>query len=156
MLRERENILDSLPETAPKLDESDEFWEPFITSPVINERDSNLLPESENINKVDDESGESDSEQQSSRLKSSSPAKRNKWKPEDIKKLIKLRGELHSRFQVVKGRMALWEEISSNLLLDGISRSPGQCKSLWASLVQKYEVCSLFMIHHVLCCPLSL
>lgn len=72
--------------------------------------------------------------------KSSKPAKRNKWKPEDVKKLIRLRGELHSKFQVVKGRMALWEEISENLLAEGITRSAGECKSLWTSLVQKYEV----------------
>ncbi|BBH03683.1 RNA-metabolising metallo-beta-lactamase family protein [Prunus dulcis] len=69
----------------------------------------------------------------------SKPVKRNKWKPEEVEKLIKMRGKLRSRFQVVKGRMALWEEISRNLLVDGINRSPGQCKSLWASLVQKYE-----------------
>lgn len=74
--------------------------------------------------------------------KSSKSAKRNKWKPEEIKKLIQFRGELSSRFQVLKGRMALWEEISANLLACGINRSPGQCKSLWASLTQKYEVCS--------------
>lgn len=70
----------------------------------------------------------------------SKPVKRNKWKPEEVKKLIKIRRELHSRFQVVKGRMALWEEISRDLLADGFNRSPGQCKSLWSSLVQKYEV----------------
>lgn len=68
------------------------------------------------------------------------PIKRNRWKPEEVKNLIKFRGELNSRFQVVKGRMALWEEISSNLSSQGFDRSPGQCKSLWASLVQKYEV----------------
>ncbi|KAL2934536.1 Ribonuclease J [Bienertia sinuspersici] len=66
---------------------------------------------------------------------------RNKWKPEEVKKLIMLRGELHDRFQVVKGRMALWEEISSSLIADGFNRTSGQCKSLWASLVQKYEEC---------------
>lgn len=70
----------------------------------------------------------------------SKPVKRNKWKPEEVEKLIKMRKELHSRFQVVKGRMALWEEISRDLLADGFNRSPGQCKSLWSSLVQKYEV----------------
>ncbi|KAL1108769.1 hypothetical protein V6Z11_D03G133300 [Gossypium hirsutum] len=79
-----------------------------------------------------------DSEMTGSQPKSSKP-KRNKWKPEEVKKLIKMRGDLHSRFQVVKGRMALWEEISTSLLEDGITRSPAQCKSLWASLVQKYE-----------------
>lgn len=67
------------------------------------------------------------------------PLKRNKWKPEEVKKLIKMRGELNNKFQVQKGRMALWQEISSRLESDGIARSPGQCKSLWASLVQKYE-----------------
>ncbi|XP_024960100.1 uncharacterized protein LOC112500757 [Cynara cardunculus var. scolymus] len=67
------------------------------------------------------------------------PVKRNRWKPEEVKKLIEFRGELNSRFQVVKGRMALWEEISVNLSNEGSSRSPSQCKSLWASLIQKYE-----------------
>lgn len=69
-------------------------------------------------------------------------AKRNKWKPEEVLKLIQMRGELHSQFLVVKGRMALWEEISRELVADGIDRSPGQCKSRWASLVQEYEVCN--------------
>ena len=81
-------------------------------------------------------------ENENSRLKRSKSVKWNKWKPEEVKSLIKMRGELHSRFQVVRGRMALWEEISTNLMADGINRSPGQCKSLWTSLVQKYEVCS--------------
>lgn len=79
-------------------------------------------------------------EMQNSPPKPSKAVKRNKWKSEEVKKLIKIRGELHSRFQTVKRRMALWEEISTNLMTDGFNRSPGQCKSLWASLVQKYEV----------------
>ncbi|KAM7273680.1 hypothetical protein ACFE04_028344 [Oxalis oulophora] len=69
----------------------------------------------------------------------SSKLNRNKWKPEEIKKLIALRGEMNSRFQVPKGRMALWEEISNALNADGFHRTAGQCKSLWASLIQKYE-----------------
>ena len=67
---------------------------------------------------------------------------RNKWKPEEIIKLIRLRGESNGRFQVAKGRMALWQEISTTLSADGFNRTAAQCKSLWASLVQKYEVCS--------------
>lgn len=67
------------------------------------------------------------------------PVKRNKWKPEEVLKLINMRRELHSQFQVVKRKMALWEEISRELVADGIDRSPGQCKSRWASLVQEYE-----------------
>ncbi|KAG5537162.1 hypothetical protein RHGRI_024558 [Rhododendron griersonianum] len=84
--------------------------------------------------KVDDSVGLPNSQ-----IRHSKPAKRNKWKPEEIKKLIILRGELHEKFQVVKRRMALWEEISAHLLSDGITRTPGECKSLWASLVQRYE-----------------
>ncbi|KAI4303801.1 hypothetical protein MLD38_039394 [Melastoma candidum] len=65
--------------------------------------------------------------------------RRNKWKAEEVKRLIILRGELNSKFRVVKRRMALWEEISASLLGHGFSRGPAQCKSLWASLIQKYE-----------------
>lgn len=79
---------------------------------------------------------------QNSQSKPSKRVKRNKWKPEEVKRLIKMRGDLHDRFHVVKGRMALWEEISENLIAEGFNRTPGQCKSLWASLVQKYEVWS--------------
>jgi hypothetical protein len=67
-------------------------------------------------------------------------SKKNKWKPEEIKSLIQMHGEMNERFQSVKGRMVLWEEISDNMLKQGISRTPAQCKSLWTSLVQKYEV----------------
>nr|BAD44310.1 putative protein [Arabidopsis thaliana] len=127
-------------------EESDDFWKSFI-----NPSSSPSPSETENMNKVadtepkaegkensrdDDELADtSDSETKSSPKR----VRKNKWKPEEIKKVIRMRGELHSRFQVVKGRMALWEEISSNLSAEGINRSPGQCKSLWASLIQKYE-----------------
>ena len=76
-----------------------------------------------------------------SRLQSSKPAKPNRWKPDEVMKLINLRGQLHRRFLVVKRQKALWEEISANLLADGINRSPRQCQSQWSSLVKKYEVC---------------
>lgn len=83
---------------------------------------------------------EDESDETLSRTSKRSKSTRNKWKPEEVKKLIMLRGELHDRFQVVRGRMALWEEVSSSLSAEGFNRTPGQCKSLWASLVQKYEV----------------
>ncbi|KAK8686306.1 hypothetical protein V6N13_125333 [Hibiscus sabdariffa] len=128
----------------PNADDSDEFWKSFIksSSPVdYLEKDTVLVQKGEHEPEL--ESGGTASsgdelEMSNSQLKSSKP-KRNKWKPEEVKKLIKMRGDLHSRFQVVKGRMALWEEISTSLMEEGISRSPAQCKSLWASLVQKYE-----------------
>uniref|UniRef100_A0A1J3H5W3 Ribonuclease J n=1 Tax=Noccaea caerulescens TaxID=107243 RepID=A0A1J3H5W3_NOCCA len=128
-------------------EESDDFWKSFInpTSPPS-------PGETENVDKVadaetkteDSESSREDedpSDARESQTKSSKRVRRNKWKPEEVKKVIRMRGELHSRFQVVKGRMALWEEISSNLSAEGINRSPGQCKSLWSSLIQKYEEC---------------
>ncbi|KAG8488004.1 hypothetical protein CXB51_018146 [Gossypium anomalum] len=127
-------------------EDSDEFWKPFIksSSPIDNLENENngFIPIEEHKSelKSDDAASSGDvSELPSSQLKSSKPAKRNKWTCEEVKKLIKMRGQLHSRFHVVKGRMALWEEISASLLADGISRSPAQCKSRWASLVQKYE-----------------
>ncbi|EOY22451.1 Metallo-beta-lactamase - like 9 [Theobroma cacao] len=137
---------DSLERHTPNSEGSDEFWKSFITSssPVNNLVNDNngLVPKKEYKSQLKSDgtaSSGDDSEMPSSQPKSSKPAKRNKWKPEEVKKLIKMRGKLHSRFQVVKGRMALWEEISTSLMAEGISRSPGQCKSLWTSLVQKYE-----------------
>lgn len=75
-------------------------------------------------------------------------SKKNKWKPEEIKSLIQRRGEMNDKFQSVKGRMVLWEEISGSMLNQGISRTPAQCKSLWTSLVQKYEVVQTLSICH--------
>ncbi|KAL0721322.1 hypothetical protein Bca4012_035921 [Brassica carinata] len=128
-------------------EESDDFWKSFInpsSSPpspgvtVDKSTDAETKTEdSESSREEEEEEDASDSQTKSS----SKRVRRNKWKPEEVKKVIRMRGELHSRFQVVKGRMALWEEISSNLSAEGIDRSPGQCKSLWASLIQKYEEC---------------
>ncbi|KAJ9562520.1 hypothetical protein OSB04_007680 [Centaurea solstitialis] len=107
---------DSTGSSVPDSESSGDFWNAYTKSESVDES----------------EKGSKDS-------KTNKPMKRNRWKPEEIKKLIRLRGELNSRFQVVKGRMALWEEISVKLSEEGSSRSPGQCKSLWASLIQKYE-----------------
>ncbi|KAL9272592.1 Ribonuclease J-like protein [Drosera capensis] len=71
--------------------------------------------------------------------KQSKSTTKRKWMPEEINKLIALRGELSDEFKVVKGRMALWEDISMSLVADGIARSPAQCKSLWTTLVLQYE-----------------
>nr|XP_011463282.1 PREDICTED: uncharacterized protein LOC105351207 [Fragaria vesca subsp. vesca] len=115
-------------------EEPNDIWNAMVklsAGDKLAEDKNDLVLQEENLKKDDPESTE--------RTSPSKPVKRNKWKPEEVKKFIKMRGKLHSRFQVVKGRMALWEEISRNLLAEGINRSPGQCKSLWASLVQKYE-----------------
>ncbi|KAF8112548.1 hypothetical protein N665_0063s0034 [Sinapis alba] len=129
-------------------EESDDFWKSFINpsspppSPGVTENvdkltDAETKTEESESSREEEEEDTSDSQTKSSTKR----VRRNKWKPEEVKKVIRMRGELHSRFQVVKGRMALWEEISSNLSAEGINRSPGQCKSLWASLIQKYEEC---------------
>ncbi|KAJ6672262.1 RIBONUCLEASE J [Salix viminalis] len=128
-------------------EDRDDFQKSSVpSSSQVNElvkSDESLVPPGEQMNKlkedVVDSSDDDLLENQNSSPKRSKSVKRNKWKPEEVKSLIKMRGELHSRFQVVRGRMALWEEISTNFMADGINRSPGQCKSLWTSLVQKYE-----------------
>ncbi|KAF7833968.1 ribonuclease J-like isoform X1 [Senna tora] len=129
-------------------DDQDGFWKSLITSSPVEkpiEANHNYVSEKEPKSQLKKDDGSEDidevkSEKMSnSEAKASKPVKRNKWKPEEVKKLIVLRGRLHDRFQVVKGRMALWEEISQNLLAEGVNRSPGQCKSHWRSLVQKYE-----------------
>ncbi|KAJ0105611.1 hypothetical protein Patl1_18296 [Pistacia atlantica] len=137
------NFIERLPSDS---ENSDDFWKPFTTSssPIDNlVKEDGLVPQEEQILSLekDDSEGSEDesSEKPSSQRKSSKTLKRNKWKPEEVKKLIKMRGELRSRFQVVKGRMALWKEISTHLMNEGFNRTPGQCKSLWASLLQKYE-----------------
>ncbi|XP_021821517.1 uncharacterized protein LOC110763071 isoform X2 [Prunus avium] len=115
-------------------EKSDDFWNAIVRLSTVDksvEDKNGLAVQQEHLKKDGPDSSEIPNP--------SKPVKRNKWKPEEVEKLIKMRGKLRSRFQVVKGRMALWEEISRNLLADGINRSPGQCKSLWASLVQKYE-----------------
>lgn len=131
-------------------DDLDDFWKSCLTSSPVDKlaRDVNGSSqiddaELESTEDGTESNGEDSLEMSTTQAKPSKPLKRNKWKPEEIKKLIKSRGQLHSKFQVVKGRMALWKEVSTNLLGDGITRSPAQCKSLWASLVQKYEVGSL-------------
>ncbi|KAI9108745.1 hypothetical protein K1719_020050 [Acacia pycnantha] len=122
-------------------EESDDFWKSFVT-PSTTEKSikatNGYIPQKQQESQPIKDDSE-DSEEGKSEAKPSKTVKRNKWKPEEVKKLIDMRGELNERFQVVKGRMVLWEEISQKLLADGIKRSPGQCKSLWTSLIQKYE-----------------
>lgn len=124
--------------------ESDEFWTPFIGSPLpvdnVVKENNGSVPSQAHIPELEKDVKDS-IETTDSKPKSSKPVKRNKWSNQEVKKLIKMRGELHSKFLVVKRKMALWEEISKELLAGGINRSPGQCKSRWASLVQEYEVC---------------
>ncbi|KAI4342504.1 hypothetical protein MLD38_027127 [Melastoma candidum] len=109
------------------------------TSPSFDERAFDSVPTESSKKGAMDDSDESPDVVSTPVEPSTKRLRRNKWKPEEVKRLIILRGELNSKFEVVKRRMALWEEISASLMGDGFSRSPAQCKSLWASLIQKYE-----------------
>ncbi|XP_042398633.1 ribonuclease J-like [Zingiber officinale] len=107
-----------------------------VSSPVeVTKENRNALEENLDSNK----NGTTGSKGSSKSLNPKKALKRNKWKPEEVKRLIKLRVGMDNKFQTVKARMVLWEEISADMLHDGINRSPAQCKSLWTSLVQKYE-----------------
>ncbi|KAF9605361.1 hypothetical protein IFM89_016914 [Coptis chinensis] len=122
----------------------EEFWKSYLASSPVEPPmdDQNGSKPKEHMEPPKDIIGSERVEpvkSSSSQEATPKPAKRNKWKIEEVKKLIKMRGEMDDRFQAVKGRMVLWEEISENLLSQGIDRSSGQCKSLWTSLVQKYE-----------------
>ncbi|XP_058787737.1 ribonuclease J-like isoform X1 [Vicia villosa] len=146
LLPEKDTTTSGAEGDLPDSEDSNEFWKPFIASSVEKsikanngyvsrkEYKSNLKQDdSEDIDEAKSE------EMSNAEPESSKSVKKNKWKVEEVKKLIDLRSDLRDKFKVVKGRMALWEEISQSLLADGISRSPGQCKSRWTSLVQKYE-----------------
>ncbi|KAM0913691.1 hypothetical protein ACQ4PT_011979 [Festuca glaucescens] len=116
----------------------DQFWESFKSptavkiARIVNASAQGNKPKLGKISIVDKDSS-------TSAPAPAKPSRKNKWKPEEIKSLIQLRGEMNEKFQSVKGRMVLWEEISGNMLEQGITRTPAQCKSLWTSLVQKYE-----------------
>lgn len=129
-------------------EDSDEFGKSFVApaSPINSLVKGNnvLIPQEEQQMSELEEDGTEISDDDSSESSSSQPkpskgVRQNKWRPEEVKKLIKMRGELHSKFQIVKGRMALWKEISTHLANEGFNRSPSQCKSRWSSLLQKYE-----------------
>ncbi|KAG9447156.1 hypothetical protein H6P81_013284 [Aristolochia fimbriata] len=126
--------------------ESVDGWDPLRALSLAksaNDENGTGMAKHVKVTSSEDESSSDDEVAGSLKSLQTSPksVKRNKWKSEEVKKLIQLRGQLDSRFQVVKGRMILWEEISTKMLEYGINRSPAQCKSLWASLVQKYEEC---------------
>ncbi|XP_058102274.1 ribonuclease J-like [Magnolia sinica] len=120
--------------SSSKLTESADFWELSRVPEFAKGENGSVEPE-----KSTENANESSKKSQKSQAEASKPAKRNEWKPEEIKRLIEMRGEMDSRFQTVKARMVLWEEISATLMEHGIKQTPGQCKSLWSSLVKKYK-----------------
>lgn len=149
LLPEKDTTTSEAEGDLPDSEDTDEFWKPFIASvEKSNKANNGYVPLKEYKSNLKQDDSEDIDEAKSEEMSNAEPessksVKKNKWKAEEVKKLIDLRSDLHDRFKVVKGRMALWEEISQSLLADGISRSPAQCKSRWTSLVLKYEVCFL-------------
>ncbi|XP_074317187.1 ribonuclease J isoform X2 [Silene latifolia] len=128
--------------SSKKIENASDTWKSYFgsTSLTTSEMETKSYGSDSLDKMIGGESSEDESDEiAGSPSKASKSTKRNRWKPEEVKRLITLRGELDDRFKVARGRMALWEEISSSLLADGFNRTPGQCKSLWTSLVQKYE-----------------
>ncbi|CAL5202834.1 unnamed protein product [Lathyrus oleraceus] len=145
LLPEKDTTTSEAEGDLPDSEDTDEFWKPFIASvEKSNKANNGYVPLKEYKSNLKQDDSEDIDEAKSEEMSNAEPessksVKKNKWKTEEVKKLIDLRSDLHDRFKVVKGRMALWEEISQSLLADGISRSPAQCKSRWTSLVLKYE-----------------
>eukprot|EP00252_Welwitschia_mirabilis_P000645 TRINITY_DN10626_c0_g1_i1.p1 TRINITY_DN10626_c0_g1~~TRINITY_DN10626_c0_g1_i1.p1 ORF type:complete len:421 (-),score=91.45 TRINITY_DN10626_c0_g1_i1:225-1487(-) len=68
------------------------------------------------------------------------PKKRSKnWKRGEVLQLIKLRGEMETRFANSARRAALWEELAEMLARQGIKRDGKQCREKWDKLMAAYK-----------------
>ncbi|CAM6082597.1 unnamed protein product [Calypogeia fissa] len=68
------------------------------------------------------------------------PKRRSKnWKRAEVLQLIKLRGEMDSRFAKSTRRAALWEELAELLAAQGIKRDGKQCREKWDKLMAEYK-----------------
>ncbi|XP_024395857.1 trihelix transcription factor PTL [Physcomitrium patens] len=68
------------------------------------------------------------------------PKRRSKnWKRAEVLQLIKLRGEMDSRFAHSTRRAALWDELAERLLVQGIKRDGKQCREKWDKLMAEYK-----------------
>lgn len=68
------------------------------------------------------------------------PKRRSKnWKRAEVLQLIKLRGEMDSRFVKSTRRAALWEELAELLAAQGIKRDGKQCREKWDKLMAEYK-----------------
>lgn len=68
------------------------------------------------------------------------PKRRSKnWKRAEVLQLIKLRGEMDSRFAHSTRRAALWDELAERLLGQGIKRDGKQCREKWDKLMAEYK-----------------
>eukprot|EP00250_Pteridium_aquilinum_P013939 c21673_g1_i1 orf=477-1910(+) len=68
------------------------------------------------------------------------PMKRSKnWKRAEVLQLIRLRGEMETRFTRSTRRAALWDELSDALGAQGIKRDGKQCREKWDKLMAEYK-----------------
>lgn len=68
------------------------------------------------------------------------PKRRSKnWKRAEVLQLIKLRGEMDSRFAHSTRRAALWEELAERLVGQEIKRDGKQCREKWDKLVAEFK-----------------
>eukprot|EP00249_Psilotum_nudum_P021863 c28284_g2_i1 orf=942-2378(+) len=68
------------------------------------------------------------------------PKKRSKnWKRGEVLQLIKLRGEMESRFAKSTRRAALWDEIAESLGDQGVTRDGKQCREKWDKLMSEFK-----------------
>lgn len=61
------------------------------------------------------------------------------WKRSEVLKLIKLRGEMDSKFATPSRRAALWEELSRVLGTQGVRREGKQCREKWDKLMAEFK-----------------
>lgn len=68
------------------------------------------------------------------------PMKRSKnWKRAEVLQLIKLRGEMESKFSKSTRRAALWDEVAEVLGTQGIKRDGKQCREKWDKLMSEHK-----------------
>eukprot|EP01018_Ginkgo_biloba_P011664 Gb_35629 [translate_table: standard] len=61
------------------------------------------------------------------------------WKRAEVLQLIKLRGEMDSRFSESTRRGLLWDELAEHLIAQGIKRDAKQCREKWDKLMAEYK-----------------
>eukprot|EP00252_Welwitschia_mirabilis_P016134 TRINITY_DN35652_c0_g1_i1.p1 TRINITY_DN35652_c0_g1~~TRINITY_DN35652_c0_g1_i1.p1 ORF type:complete len:389 (-),score=34.22 TRINITY_DN35652_c0_g1_i1:7-1173(-) len=61
------------------------------------------------------------------------------WKRGEVLRLIKLRGELDTKFVKWSRRSAVWDEVSELLCAEGILRDGKQCREKWDKLICEYR-----------------
>ncbi|XP_057827693.2 trihelix transcription factor GT-2 [Cryptomeria japonica] len=66
--------------------------------------------------------------------------KRSKnWKRAEVLQLIRLRGEMDSKFSESTRRGLLWDQLADCLMAQGIKRDAKQCKEKWDKLAAEYK-----------------